>query len=170
MQKESKRNTNIEILRIVSMLMIIAHHYVYYGVMQNYNSEVAYIVYKQGSALCKIISQLLFPGGIVGVGTFFLVMGYFGIQSNNIKIKQIVKDTFFYSILGLLVYIVCGICGLVELSNFKNNIFSCIIPIASSTYWFISVYIIILMMKPIINSVVETMGGVTKQYFCLFCY
>ena len=162
------RNTNIELLRIVSMVMIIAHHYVYYGVMQNYNSEVAYLAYQQRSAINKLMAQLLLPGGIVGVGVFFLIMGYFGIQSNNIKIQQVVKETFLYSLIGLLVYVLCGIFGLVEITNSKSSILSCLIPVASSTYWFITVYIIISMMKGFINSVVETIGGGIKQYFGFF--
>lgn len=165
MQKESKRNTNIEILRIVSMLMIVAHHYVYYGVMQNYDSGIAHLSYQQGSVINKIIAQLLMPGGIVGVGLFFLIMGYFGIQSNNINIKQIVKDTLFYSILGLFIYIACGICGLFDLYNLKDSILSCVNPVANSTYWFISVYIIISMMKPVLNNAISAIGGGYKTLY-----
>ena len=32
----SIRNSQIEILRILAMLMIVAHHYAFYGVYQNY--------------------------------------------------------------------------------------------------------------------------------------
>lgn len=35
-QPTSTRNSQIEILRILSMLMIVAHHYAFYGVYQNY--------------------------------------------------------------------------------------------------------------------------------------
>lgn len=165
MQKESKRNTNIELLRIASMLMIIAHHYIYYGVMQNYDSEIACLSYQQGSVMNKIIAQLLLPGGIVGVGIFFLIMGYFGIQSNNMKMRQIVKDTLFYSILGLFIYIACGICGLFDLYNLKDSILSCVNPVANSTYWFISVYIIISMMKPVLNNAISAIGGGYKTLY-----
>lgn len=30
------RNSRVELLRILSMFMIIAHHYIYYGVYQKY--------------------------------------------------------------------------------------------------------------------------------------
>ena len=43
------RKSNIELLRIISMIMIIAHHYVYYGIQQNYQKEVANIIYPSGS-------------------------------------------------------------------------------------------------------------------------
>lgn len=155
----NKRNSNIELLRVFSMLIIIAHHYVFYGVMQNYDPNIAYISYQQGSVINKIIAQLLLPGGVVGVGIFFLIMGYFGIQSNRIKVTSIVKDTLFYSVLGLFVYLILWIFGFVDLYNIKNSILSCIAPVANSTYWFVSVYIILSMMKPFLNQVVESIGG-----------
>lgn len=155
----NKRNSNIELLRVFSMLMIIAHHYVVYGVMQNYDPDIAYISYQQGSVINKIIAQLLLPGGVVGVGIFFLIMGYFGIQSNHIKVTPIIKDTLFYSVLGLFVYLILWILGFVDLYNIKNSILSCITPVANSTYWFVSVYIILSMMKPFLNQVVESIGG-----------
>ena len=55
MQKE--RNSNIEILRIISMLMIIGHHCIYYGVMQTYNKSINNVIYGQGSFINKMIAQ-----------------------------------------------------------------------------------------------------------------
>ena len=158
----NKRNSNIELLRVFSMLMIIAHHYVLYGAMQNYDPDIACISYQQGSVINKIIAQLLLPGGVVGVGIFFLIMGYFGIQSNHIKVTPIVKDTLFYSVLGLFVYLILWILGFVDLYDIKSSILFCIAPVTNSTYWFVSVYIILSMMKPFLNQVVESIVGEYK--------
>lgn len=85
------RKTNIEILRIISMIMIIAHHYVFYGVQQNYSSEIARIIYNGGTILNQLYCQILLPGGAVGVGIFFILMGYFGIISDEMRIKKMYR-------------------------------------------------------------------------------
>ena len=45
------------------MLMIIAYRYVFYGVMKNYDSDIAYVSYQQGITLNKVIAQLLLQCG-----------------------------------------------------------------------------------------------------------
>ena len=153
MQKE--RNSNIEILRIISMLMIIGHHCIYYGVMQNYNKSINNVIYGQGEFINKMIAQLLLPGGIIGVGVFFTIAGYYGIQSDKINIIPIVKETLFYSILGLIIYIFLGIFNIVELNDIMKVVIKCINPISNSTYWFVSVYVIITFLKPILNQYIR---------------
>lgn len=167
-----ERNSNIEILRIVSMLMIIGHHYIYYGVMQNYDSLIANLVYNQGSFTNKLIAETLLPGGVVGVGIFFAIMGYFGIQSDEVKLPSVFKDTLFYSITGLIIYLSLGMVKLVELHNLKKAIISCINPVSNSAYWFASVYILLALMKPAINQFIGKLN--TRRLLCfsalILCY
>lgn len=162
MQKE--RNSNIEILRIISMLMIIGHHFIYYGVMQTYNKSIINVIYGQGSFINKMIAQLLLPGGIIGVGIFFTIAGYYGIQSDKINIISIVRDTLFYSISGLIIYIFLGIFNIVELNDIMKVVIKCINPISNSTYWFVSVYIIITFIKPVLNQYIRKLR---KNYLFL---
>lgn len=78
---DNKRNSNIELLRIISMLMIVAHHYVFYGVEQNYNPAISGIVFSSGTLINRCFSLFLLPGGVVGVAVFFIISGYFGIKN-----------------------------------------------------------------------------------------
>lgn len=166
----SKRNSNVELLRIISMLMIVAHHYIFYGVMQNYNSVIANVVYNDGLRINKLIAQIFLPGGIVGVGIFFVIMGYFGVQSDRVRLKSVVCETLFYSTAGLIVYICLRMIGVVELHDIKNAILCCINPLANSTYWFVSVYVIITLMKPVLNQFIQNMNHVSIFLLCFLIY
>ena len=96
--KMKQRNSNIELLRILSMLMIIAHHYALYGVHQLYDSNKIDSYYAYGTSLNRAISECFLPGGVVGVGIFFLIAGYFGIQSDKIRVSSVIKTVLFYSL------------------------------------------------------------------------
>ena len=71
MEKKSNRKSNIELLRILAMIMIIAHHYCLYGGWNKIS----------GLSLNNAILDFLIIGGKVGVAIFILIAGYFGIKS-----------------------------------------------------------------------------------------
>ncbi len=148
-EKLLKRNSAIELLRIVAMLMIVAHHFVYYGVQQHYDVNIVNNAYYCGTYLNKCIAQLLLPGGIVGVALFFVIAGYYGIQSDKISLARVVFNTVFYAFFGLMLYIVLYKGG--GIKSIVRGIF----PLASSTYWFVSVYVMVLLMKSAINRFVN---------------
>lgn len=148
---KSFRNSNIEVLRIIAMIMIIGHHYILYGVMQMYDSSIAMQNYVQGSAFNRYIAQIMFPGGFVGVGIFFLIAGYYGIEKKISQIGSAFKKVLLYSILGMLIYF-----GFTLFYGFNRvDIFQTIIasfcPVSNNAYWFVSSYLLIQIMKPTIN-------------------
>lgn len=73
------RNSNLELLRIVSMILIIMHHYAVHGGFDLLNTELD---------LNRIWIQILSIGGKIGVNCFVLITGYFMINS---KFKEVVK-------------------------------------------------------------------------------
>ena len=84
------RESNIELLRIVSTLFIFVYHYMIAGAI----SEV--YVYTNN----KIVALFLSTEGQVGVNIFFLITGYFMINS-KFKIRKLLKlflQVFFYSV------------------------------------------------------------------------
>ena len=67
MNKTKIRNSNYELMRIVSMFLIVLYHVIYHGqVLQNCHNEGA-----------KIILELLEFFTLVHVNSFILVSGYF---------------------------------------------------------------------------------------------
>ena len=78
-----KRDSNLELYRIILMILIIAHHYVV-------NSDLINIILSNISN-CKSIFLLIFGAwGKIGINCFILISGYFMCKS-NIKIKKLVS-------------------------------------------------------------------------------
>jgi|688.fasta_scaffold20147_5 peptidoglycan/LPS O-acetylase OafA/YrhL len=62
-----KRNPSLELLRIVSMILIVAHHYVVHGGVYTSTNNL----------MNELIVQFLLYGGKLGVMIFIMITGYF---------------------------------------------------------------------------------------------
>lgn len=88
LQKE--RNSSFELLRIISMFLIVMHHYSVHGgfdFMIPFSMKLYFV-------------QCLVMGGKLGVNLFVLISGYFLCKS-DFKWKRIIKlevEVIFYSI------------------------------------------------------------------------
>ena len=139
MKKE--RNSNIELLRIISIILIVISHYVVHGVgIENLNAMPL--------SITKVFLQALVLGNL-GTILFVLISGYYLINSKEIKLKKIIKlilQVVFYS---SVIYL-CLILLHKEPFTFKNLIIA-FFPITFKTYWFATAYIILYIFHPFIN-------------------
>ncbi|MFV0341455.1 MAG: acyltransferase family protein [Anaerocolumna sp.] len=136
--KTIKRNTNIELLRIISMILIIMHHYSIHGDFD----------FSNDLTINKIVVQLLAMGGKLGVNLFILITGYFMINSSFTlkKLIKIVLEVQFYSILFAFIFMCFGLSDF----NIKELIKS-IFPLIFSRYWFATNYVLLYLLSPFIN-------------------
>ena len=145
--QKRKRDSNLELLRIISMIFIMIHHYAMFtniDIFVGHNSLIKY---------------LLISVGKIGVNCFILITGYFMITS-DFKFKKLLKlilENLFYSIgFMLLFYLFRGI------SFNKDEIFSNCMPIISTANWFITTYVVLYLATPIINIALKSLTK--KQY------
>ncbi len=144
MEKENvkTRESNIELLRVISMVMIFVYHYCVHG-----------SILKVGSyTINKLVALFLSIGGRVGVNLFILIMGYFMINS-KFKIKKLLKlmlQVFIYSIL-------LAVISVYRLqTNFKAiNIY--LKPILYNGYWFVTAYVTTYIFSPFLNKLVKVL-------------
>lgn len=89
-----KRSSNIELLRIVFMLMIVLHHYCV-------NSGLTEVMKWNDITSNMILVQFMSIGGKVGVNGFFLISGYFMIHklASVQKMIKLIFEVWFYTIL-----------------------------------------------------------------------
>lgn len=103
--KPSKRTSNLELFRVITMLLIMAHHYV---VNSGLTSEVLYL----DALSAKSIFLFLFGAwGKTGINCFILITGYFMCKS-NITMKKFVKllaEVMFYRIIIYSIFLGTGI-------------------------------------------------------------
>ena len=158
MKKESrsKRNYNLDLLRIVSMLMIITLHYCNFG----------YHVPVGGSIGDRTpILWLIYTFCYVAVNLYVLISGYFLCKS-TFKWKKVLKlviEVLFYSIaIGLIFYIF-------KLHHFTTlrDLLMNIMPISSNAYWFISVYLILYVLSPFLNKFINSLTKKEHRNFLI---
>lgn len=153
MLKEKMRNSNIEILRIISMIFIVLSHYSVHGG-----------VIKNALPLCfnQILLNIIVLGNI-GVIIFVLITGYFLIDSDNFSLKKILKiilQVWFYSV---IIYVISCIFGLTEFSKYEFLVN--FLPIISKRYGFVTCYVVIYIFHPFINKFLKCL---TKKDYNLF--
>lgn len=149
------RNYNFDILRIIAMLMIIIHHITIndFG-LQKYLISNEITLSSNQTLLLIIINSLV----VIGVNIFFLISGYFKINLTKKKVINLVICV--YLLFGLITLF--GILlGRVPIS--KETIINIINPFG--LYWFLLVYLIITILSPILNKVIENTKEKEAKYF-----
>ncbi len=147
---KTKRESNIELLRIIAIIMIIGHHFsIYAG-----NSLLIDNIINITSAH-SIFLQILSYGGVVGNIIFVMISGYF-IINKSFKFEKIIKfwlEVLFYSI---IIYLLMCLLGCV---NFEIGTFiSYCLPISNFKYWFANAYIYLYFFSPFINILIKRLN------------
>ena len=166
-----ERDSNIELLRIISMFMIVFNHLSGHGVMHRL-SETPYVIWAQGSFFNKIFSSFLGSGGEVGVAIFFIITGYFYCSKNHGRIMKVCLQTLFYSLLTVIAFVISKIFGanypsistISLIKNFAQNIFN---PVSGGGYWFVTVYVAVILLIPLVNPFLRKLS---KRGFVLFLF
>lgn len=144
----NKRNSSIEIMRIIAM----------FGILMMHGTGGFFSTVTQGinSFWLIIINDI----GQIGVTYFALVTGYYGIRNSWIKTIEIHKTIFFYSILSLLIT--------TYLNHSYPNVYDVlysIFPVLSRKYWYATCYFFLLVLSPYLNIIMEEMQE--KYYYQL---
>lgn len=136
-----QRRIELEILRIVAMLMVVTQHYVSKGEILNHK------IFKFSWYFASLLNIVSYSCVLL----FVLLTGYFlsyQVEINPIKkIKKIWKKVFFYSwSITLLVY-------LFHLKNIEYiEIIKSFFPILFRSWGFINNYIFLILLSPMINT------------------
>ena len=152
--KPKKRETNIEILRIIAILLIIAHHFSVHGEFNFSMSEIS---------VNRLWIQFIQIGGKIGVDIFVLISGYFLINAKQTKINKILKlwiQIFIYSIGIFLIFVATGFAP-----NWMKDLGKSIFPITNSHWWFISTYFVLYLLSPYLNKLLTQLDK--KSYLKL---
>lgn len=138
---EMTRNSNFELLRIVSMFMILILHTRFEDIVANYDGII------DANHICKFLFEAL---SIVGVNLFVLISGYFGIK---LKLKSIIN------LLWQIVYIavICVIMrygiSIYQGTPLAFNI-KWLFPV-TNIVWFVPCYIMLMLFSPVLNAFID---------------
>ena len=142
------RDSNLELFRIITMLVIVAHHYVV-------NSGVSGTISDQGILSFNRIFLLLFGwGGKTGINCFVLITGYFMCKSKTSarKFLKLILWMEFYKVIFYLIFTLTGY----QAFSIKTIIYS-LLPITSVSNDFGSAYLVFYLFIPFLNILVQAM-------------
>lgn len=147
------RNSNLELLRIVSMLFIVCFHTIIHGgvLVNSQNNTLSTIVF-----IIELIT-------LVHVNSFALVTGYFQSEKKEIKMSKVwslLNSSLFYKATIMIILLACGYITVSKVDFLKNL---SIIPLDS--HWFIRTFIPLYLFSPFINKLINSMNQ--KEYLGL---
>lgn len=140
------RNIGLDILRIISMIMIISLHYLNHGHALD-NLKFGSLNYNLGY-LIKALS-------IVAVNCYVLISSYFMINK-RFSFKKIVKIALEVIIYSIMIYLILVITKVIDFN--KIDLIKSIFPITTGSYWFVSSYIVLLFMTLFLNKFIEVIN------------
>ena len=152
------RNSNIELLRIIAMLVIVGCHFATHGGF-DFNS--------QSVTLPRLWWIVLEMGGNFGVDVFVLISGYFLIENKKLSVapKKVLRlwgEIFFYSV-ALFAVAVITKSESFSLTGAAKAFF----PITFSQWWFASTYFVMFLIHPFINRLLHSFTKREYQVFLL---
>ncbi|MBE6782107.1 MAG: acyltransferase [Ruminococcaceae bacterium] len=141
--KNSSRNYGLDLLRIVSMLMIIVFHILGHGGLLNALSPLS-INYE--------IIWFLEIMCYCAVNCYALISGYVGVESKYKYSKIVVLwlQVFFYAVL-ISVLIALFVPG-----EYINIVFKGLFPVKNCVYWYFTAYFGLFFCIPLINKALNT--------------
>lgn len=149
---EKKRLANIELLRILAMVMVVAMHF-----MRESGSLLEGGM--EGSASGRqFFGTFLEAFCIVAVNAYVFISGYFG-SEGSFKFSKAITflcQIWFYELLIPLVLNCFGV-STVGREQGIYGIVQYILPVESDTYWFAASYFLLMLMMPVLNAAVKNL-------------
>lgn len=167
-QEKKTRQANIELLRIIAMLMIITLHYLDKGRILaefNLNATPVQMGYRQIQIFC-----------IVAVNIYVLISGYFLVEAKFTfkKLVMLWAQVIFYAWGIAAIFIATG--GIDLKTQGIYDLIPVILPMTGNHYWFATIYAGLFLVSPFLNVMIRNMSRsqhkiaviVMVSIFCLW--
>ena len=147
-----KRNWHFELLRIISMFLIVATHYF---AEDDWAVRIDPTLSRSWGAAIHETTGVV---GQVGVVLFVLISAYFSVGRDfrvSTRLKKLWVQVFFYSVVCMAAYALLGRTGVVRGSFIHvlelREIISSFLPITFIAYWFVSAFFVMTLLAPYLN-------------------
>jgi len=140
-----RRDSNMELLRIVAMLLILVIHASYRALPF---PDAAAINANPSSSLLQMFSR---SASIMGVDLFVMLSGWYGIRPRFSRLAELLFQLLFFGVLCLLAeYAVAGQMPCSAIEAVKT-----VLLLDDGSYWFVKCYLGLYIFAPVLNSFVE---------------
>ena len=141
-----ERNSNLELLRIVSMLMVLILHF-------NARANVGLLSFTHELSIQYLLGYILECFCIVAVNCFVLISGYFGIRLKVRSVLKLYMRCFLMGLLGYLLYI-----WLTPDILSINPLLGRLMAFTHNHWWFVISYVCLMLLSPILNGAVKALS------------
>ena len=152
------RESNFELMRIISMVFIVLWHIICHGnIIGNCKTPEVKSIF--------LALKYIF---IVHVNSFVILMGYF--QCNKrfklSKIMSLIFQIVFYSITVFLFLYIFGFIEKIDLTM----IIGVLIPVSAVDYWFVASYLITYILSDYVNDFINSSDQRGLKKFLILCF
>ena len=152
----NRRDSNMELLRIVAMFMIVILHLDIFLLEEPHNFEDQQVAH----FLIGFLKSLT----IIGVNLFILLSGWYGIHFKWNRFAALWFQVLFFASIGLTYDFLTNGCVM----DFQDILFH-LFQMDDHPYWFFQSYIILYIFSPILNSFIQNTDYKTLlSFLCVF--
>lgn len=138
------REGGVELLRLVLMGFIIGHHVMVHGAGlfdANHMTEASW---------ARLGLNSFF---VVAVDAFIVISGFYGIRLKSLTLIRLFSQTWFYSLMIVALFIGLGLKALTQ-----DTVLVAFLPVSSNLWWFMTNYIFLMMISPLLNRIGQTLS------------
>ena len=156
MMRVKDRESNFELMRIISMLMIVFWHILVHGKVLEHTSGVT-------NLFCYFLMCIF----LVHVNSFVLTCGYF--QSEHpFSLKKFLNLFCLQWFYRVVLIIILSTFKLISIS--KVDFINELLPLDVANYWFINCYLALYLLSPYLNKLISTLSHKEYKKMLLVCF
>ena len=141
------RDSNIELLRVVLMLMIIGYHLIVHGARMG-GANPNYTITGETSVAYLLLKCFL----VIAVNCFVFISGYYRINFRIRTVVDLILQTSFYALgIHLVFSAVTGTPVMPSLGSLPDVV----LPIFKGTWWFVTAYFGLYLISPLLNKGID---------------
>lgn len=141
------RSSGLELFRIISMFLIVAHHYVV-------NSDVILMALATPTKVNSILFLIIGAWGKTGINCFVLITGYFMCKS-SISLRKFLKLIFEIEFYRIVIYFIFLLSGYVPFS--VTDLIKALLPVTSVESNFTGCFLLFYLCIPFLSILVRNM-------------
>ena len=152
----SMRSSNFELLRILSMLLVLIVH-------ADYLALGAPSVLDISTSFCSSFMKAFIEAmACVCVNAFILISGWFGGRFKVIRLAELLFQVFF---INIVLFVLMGTMGFTD--SLSAGDWIRLILLRSNAYWFVKAYIILYVFTPVLNSFADNCSRKQLKVFLI---
>lgn len=171
---KNQRKSGVELLKIIAIVLIVISHISQTIVKFRFNDVLSTNVFMEFNDSFTFEEQIVLftrTFGVIGNMIFFICSSFFLCENNSFRIKQTSKicfDTWLISWLLLAIYLIFNICTSLTINEFA--IIRSLFPFNYNNNWFVGCYIMIIVIHPLLNCLIEKFDNKKLLFFCMFFF